>query len=422
VSITPTDNPLSQFNAVFYGPAIKMLKDYCREEKTGGLSDERFLLSGLERCIGHYDSGRDFLQKLADNGDALARATFFDALKQDRRLSVLKEVTERTAILAAKEMIEVDWLKSIPELKNRQVWAIDGHQIEHACHALRDKGGKRVPVGCLYAFDLHKGLMHPLCTHQGNGRRTAEVKAFRKAFSAKIAQKGFPIRPIVVVDMGFIDGTYWTKLRLRSPDAPVIITRQKENMNPVNYGNILFDRLDPVNAGVVHYEMVGFNNCLQMYRITYKDPENGAEFVFLTSDSTLKPGVVALLYRLRWKIEKTYNTCKSKLHLTKAWANGDIAQQMQAHFTVLTHNLLTLLQYKLVRDQKITEVKLVKKHDIIAEKRKENNIPDHPFHLIARLALQLSAQFIRLVRTLLHQSIAWFDTFPQFEERMKKYL
>jgi IS4 transposase len=40
--------------------------------------------------------------------------------------------------------------------------------------------------------------------------------------------------------------------------------------------------------------------------------------VFLTTDSTLSPGVAALLYRLRWKIEKTYNTCKSKLHLTKA--------------------------------------------------------------------------------------------------------
>jgi len=399
-----------------------MLKDYCREEKTGGLSDEHFLLVGLERCIGHYDSGRDLLQKLSDNGEALARATFFDALKQPRRLAVIKEVTERTAINAAKEMAEVDWLRSIPELEDRQVWAIDGHQIEHACHALLDKGGKRVPVGCLYAFDLHKGLLHPLCTHQGNGKRTAEVKAFRKAFSAQLARKGFPVRPIVVVDMAFIDGAYWSNLRLQSPNAPVIITRQKENMNPENYGSIPFDRLDPVNVGVVSYEMVGFNNCLQMYRITYKDPENSAEFVFLTSDSTLRPGVVALLYRLRWKIEKTYNTCKSKLHLTKAWANGDIAQQMQAQFTVLTHNLLTLLQYKLDRDQKITERKLVKKHDVIEGKRRENNAPDHPFHLIARLALQLSSQFIRLVRTLLHQTIAWRDTFPHFDERMKKYL
>jgi len=40
-----------------------------------------------------------------------------------------------------------------------------------------------------------------------------------------------------------------------------------------------------------------------------------------------------MLYQLRWKIEKTYNACKGKLHLTKAWANGTVAQQMQAHLT-----------------------------------------------------------------------------------------
>jgi hypothetical protein len=213
-----------------------MLNDYCREEKTSGLTDARFLQTGLERCMGQYDSGRDFLQKLADNGEGLARATFFDALKQERR-RVIKEVTERTALYAAKVMAEVDWLKSVPSLGDRQVWTIDGHQIEHACHALLDKGGKLVPPGCLYAFDLHKGLMHPICTHQGNGQRTAEIKAFRKAFSARIARKGFPVRPIVVADMAFIDGNYWTKLRLNSPAAPVIITRQKENMNPISYAH-----------------------------------------------------------------------------------------------------------------------------------------------------------------------------------------
>ena len=34
----------------------------------------------------HYDSGRDFSQEVADEGEPLARATFFDALHQPRRL------------------------------------------------------------------------------------------------------------------------------------------------------------------------------------------------------------------------------------------------------------------------------------------------------------------------------------------------
>jgi hypothetical protein len=422
VPTEPFLDQLNQFSEVFYRPSLNLLNDYCREEKTSGLSDARFLLLGLARCIGQYDSGRDFLQKLSDDGDPVPRSTFFNMLTQARRLRVIQEVSERTMLHAAKEMAEIDWLKSVPGLEHRQVWAIDGHQIKHACHALLDKGGKRVPPGSLYALDLRKGLMYAMGTHQGNGQRSHEVKVFKELFSAQIARKGFPSQPIMVVDMGFIDNVYWTQLQLNSPHAPVVITRQKDNMNPLHHSTLTFDRADPHNAGVVSHERVVFNHCLGMYRVTYKDPENGAEFVFLTSDGTLMPGVVALLYRLRWKIEKTYNTCKSKLHETKGWGNSDTAQHLQAHFTALTHNLLTLLQYKLAKEHAITEQKLLKKHDINTDKRILKGLPEHPFHLIARLALQLSCQFIRLVRNLLQRTITWNDALPLFHERLKKYL
>jgi len=54
---------------------------------------------------------------------------------------------------------------------------VDGHQIEHACHAVRDAKQARVPPGCIFALDLHQGLMHALDAHQGDGRRTHEIKA-----------------------------------------------------------------------------------------------------------------------------------------------------------------------------------------------------------------------------------------------------
>lgn len=411
------------FDEEFFGPVLTLLHDYCRAELTdGALPDARFIRLGLRRCLDHYDSGRDFLQELADSGEPLARATFFDALHQPRRLVILAEVATRLAAHAAQELAEVDWLASVPGLADREVWAVDGHQIEHACHALRDAKGARVPPGSLFVLDLHQGLMQALDAHQGDGRRTHEIKAFRAGLPAQVARKRRPGRPIIIGDMAYIDNTFWTRLRLNDANSPVLITRQKDNMKPMSYGSLPFDRADPLNGGVLDYEMVGFDNALQMWRVTYKDPENGAEFVFLTTDGTLLPGVVALLYRLRWKIEKTFNTFKSKLHLTKAWANGNTAQEIQAHFSVLTHNLLALLLHRLAAQHDITEQKLGVRHEAAAGTRTAGDIPQHPFYCIAKLALQLSCQFIRLVRSLLRHPVPWEEALPLFKLRLAAYI
>lgn len=412
-----------QFDEVFFQPAMTVLHDYCRQEQTNGiLPDARFLRLGLGRCLGSFDSGRDFLQYEADQGRDLARATFFDALHQPRRLAVIAEVSERLVRLAAKHLEAVDWLKDVPGLHGRSVWAVDGHQIEHACHALRDAKDRRVPPGSLYALNLRQGILHALAPHQGDGKRAHEVKVFKTVLSGHIARHAIPARSILVADMAYIDNGYWTSLRLASPQAPALITRQKENMKPLNLGSIAFDRDDPYNAGVLGYEMVGFDNCLQMYRVIYRDPHTGTNFVFLTTDASLPPGVVALLYQLRWKIEKTYNTCKSKLHLTKAWANGTVAQQMQAHLTAITHNLLALLLKKLAADHNITEKKLVAVHDKAAANRIKNGAFDPPFFLIARIALQLSCQFIRAVRNLLMHPKPWMDAVALFKQRLQSYI
>ena len=413
----------SRFDEAFFHPALTPLRDYCRAEKTdGALPDALFIRLGLRRCLDHYDSGRDFLQELADGGEPLARATFFDALHQPRRLAIVAEVAARLAADAANALAMVDWLASVPGLVDREVWAVDGHQIEHACHALRDGNQARVPPGCLFALDLHQGLMHALGAHQGNGQRTNEMKAFRACLPAHLARKRRTCRPIIIGDMAYIDNSFWTRLRLADANSPVLITRQKEKMKPFSYGSKPFDRADALNAGVLDYEMVGFDNALNMWRVTYQDPENGAEFVFLTTDGTLLPGVVALLFRLRWKIEKTFNTLKSKLHLTKAWANGNTAQEIQAHFSALTHNLLVLLLHRLDADNDISEQKLTARHEAATDVRSTRGIPHHPFYVIAKLALQLSCQFILLVRNLIRHPLPWYRALPLFKLRLTYYI
>ena len=57
---------------------------------------------------------------------------------------------------------------------------------------------------------------------------------------------------------------------------------------------------------------------------------------------TLAPGLIVLLYRRRWDIEKTYDTFKNKFHEKKSWASSATAKSAQAAFLCLTHNLTVL--------------------------------------------------------------------------------
>lgn len=57
-----------------------------------------------------------------------------------------------------------------------------------------------------------------------------------------------PGRPIIVVDPVYIDNPYWLLLKIHR--QAMVITRDKENMKPMVYGPLAFDRNDPVNQGV----------------------------------------------------------------------------------------------------------------------------------------------------------------------------
>jgi hypothetical protein len=83
---------------------------------------------------------------------------------------------------------------------------------------------------------------------------------------------------------------------------------------------------------------------LRVREITFHNPCDGQVYVYLTSEMTLEPGLLVLLYKTRWEIEKVFDETKTKLQEKKSWATTTTAKQMQAHFVALVHNLLLLLQ------------------------------------------------------------------------------
>ena len=401
----------------FFEPAIRLLRDYCRQRRdTPELSDEQFLRGGLQRVLGHCDSGRDFLQACQDRGEALARSTWFDALHSRRRAAMVAEVATRSYEIFERFLQPRDWLGAFPELARRAVWAVDGHHLAHACHAQRDPKGEFVSVGLLYALCLHSGLQRTPVPFQVGGVRRNEGPVFKQHLPRWLQQDRGTLLPIVVGDPAYLDVLYWSEQkRLRQA---VIITREKEGMKPTIIAHQAFDPQDPVNRGVEADAMAGYTYAY-LRRIVYCDPASGERFVFLTTDDSLRPGLVALLYLLRWKIEKSFDVFKNKLHQQKAWANGATAAHTQAHLTALTHNLLTLLLATL-EQAGISEQKVARQHAARQDARPAAHRV--PAQEMVRHATQLTCQFIRLLRHCLVDKTRWREALPLFQRRLEAYL
>lgn len=401
----------------FFEPALRLVRDYCRQRRDAlELSDEQFLRSGIHRVLGRCDSGRDFLQARQDGGEHLARSTWFDALHSKRRGAMVEEVARRSYEIFTRYLAQRDWLGAFPELKDRAVWAVDGHQIGHACHAASDAKDEYVPVGELYGMCLHSGLLRAMAPFQGDGLRRHEFPVFKENLPRWVGPDRGKLVPIIIGDPAYIDILYWSEQRRRR--QAVIITREKENMKPTIISHYAYDPNDPVNRGVQSDEMAGYS-CAYLRRIVYRDPTSGERFVFVTTDLSLRPGLVALLYALRWKIEKAYDVFKNKLHQRKAWANGRTAAHSQAHLIALTHNLLTILLCHL-ESADLEEVTAPSR----AEARRINTpAPQQvPSRQMVRHAHQLTCQFIRLVRYCLDHRTRWIDALPLFERRLTCYL
>jgi hypothetical protein len=401
----------------FLEPALGLLRHYTRGVRQGGaLDDEAFLRLGLRRALDGDESGRAFLQARGDCAQALARSTWFDAWQSPRRLTLLAQIAARSYEVMERMLNERDWLGAFAELRERALWAVDGHQIEHACHALRDGKDARVPVGVTYGLCLHTGLMRPLACFQGDGRHGHEWPVFKRHWQRWLRLDQRAMLPVIVADPAYVDILFWARQKIAR--QAVIITREKKNMTAMVIAKIPFDPADPVNRGVLEDQFVGYSNA-HLRRIRYRDPATNRELVFITTDTGLRPGLVALIYLLRWKIEKAYDVFKNKLRVAKAWSNGATAAMMQGHFMALLHNLLTVLLASLeaigLRESKVDE-RRERVRRLQPEARRV------PAQLMVRHALCLTCQFIRLVRHCLREQTPWNEALPLFESRLKSYL
>ncbi len=68
-----------------------------------------------------------------------------------------------------------------------------------------------------------------------------------------------------------------------------------------------------------------------MRRVIYQDSETNLIYTYITNLApSIPPGIVALLYKSRWDIEKVFDEFKNKLGEIKSWASTPTAKTCQA--------------------------------------------------------------------------------------------
>ncbi len=416
---------------------IEYGESYTRNKRVcNGITDNDFLLQGICRVITVNRSGRDFMQKFADTNLfkieelnkalKIPRSTYFTALSSERRGSYISETCDGIYRILNNYCTNnnIDYLSDFEELKGRSIMSGDGHYIKHAVHT-KKINDKYPQLGIIYIQNLRNGLSIPMCSVENDTSNKPHEFPFLKNKLAEFSDKLDLKDPLLVYDPACINKTFWTVIERQRTNGFHIITRTKKNMVFTFKEDLDFDKSDPINIGVKKYSIVGFNNAGTMYYVKYVDPETKKVYTFLTTDKTLRPGVVAYIYKIRWKIEKVYDVFKNKLFEQKAWGKTAVAHKSQSSILAATYNIIRFLTELLDSQFGIREEKLIKKRDKALEKRalnankKGNKI--NILEIVLPYMFQISQQFIRLIRNIIFECSFLKAEFSKFKKRMETY-
>lgn len=366
------------------------------------LSDEQWIETGLLRILSQESSGRAFVQKIYDSGRMLlSRSLFFETLKSKRRLELCREINSTVYKKMMKKDRHQDPFAQFKELDDFDIFAGDGHYHAAAAHDIK-KNDKKYPTQHFYAVNLrNQALNHlALADTSGNRKREHDTRALKRLDTDALRQSAPKGRKVLYVwDKAGIDFMQWFKWKYSS--GIYFISREKENMDLMMMGDLPFDRKDPINAGVLSYDIVGCSAGVIMHRVKYHCPFSNKKYNFVTSLPDVAPGLIAYLYKCRWDIEKVFDQVKNKLSEKKAWATSDTAKTMQAQFICLSHNLMLIYEKHLKRKRilNITENERRQSRLDKALKKTSFSKKELPsFHTIPKRATQQPLKFIRWLR------------------------
>jgi Transposase DDE domain len=304
--------------------ALRLVYDQATQRRNcPAESDWDWLTKGVERVLANVRSGRDFLQTFQMFWRReLQVGPYFEALSSTRRLAM---VAECSALLRQR----VDGLRKSPldafePLAAFDLYAGDGHYLEPATHDPMIEE-TRWPTGHFFALNLKSQSLFPLALADLVGRKKEHaIRALKRQSVARLRQGAGKGRKVLWVwDKAGGDLPFWQE---RKAAGIYFLSLRKEGMCLAVEQERVIEVTQPINQGVTADRVVTDRRGLRVREITFCDPRDDEVYVYLTSEMTLAPGLLALLYKTRWEIEKAFDETKTKLQEKKSWATTPTAK------------------------------------------------------------------------------------------------
>lgn len=385
----------------FLSPLAQIIPKLATTRVCPELPDEDWLALGVLRVLFDVPSGRGFLQQVGPSLPACPDFNhFFATLRSERRLKVCQEAV-RLLNASVKTRLP-DALADVEELAGFDVYASDGHWHGAAAHDRAAFPDSAKPAcGHFYALDLRRGLLHHITmADQAEREHEHDMRALKRQSIENLrlgAPKGRKVLHVYdKAGIDFLAWDWWKRI-----GGIYFLSQEKENMVLAPLKDLPWDPLDKRNAGVKSDEQCKSSADALVRRVTFEDPVTGITRVFITSEMTLPPGILAELARRRWSIEKIFDELKNKLGETKAWATSATAKTMQATFICLAHQLLLVFEHMLESDHGIRpEAELKRRAERIAAEEDFAAKNNRAFPSLRACALRLTQRTVKLLRWL----------------------
>jgi hypothetical protein len=405
--------------ARFFEPVLHAYPQSSKAYDCIQLTDLDFLEMGIQRCLSDSKTGRDFVQRHGDHGrKEISVDLFFKALKSSRRLENTQSINQMIAPLMTERC--QDPFAGIAELDEFSIYAGDGHFHGAACHDAKTESSQGVmtkrATGHFFMLNLRTHhLVHLALAEKGGLRKGEHDMRAIKRTETDVLRGGAPKGQKVIIawDRAGIDFAYWAQVKASA--GLYFISREKENMKLIKCGAKPFDAGDVRNAGVIADELVGPGSGGHMLRrITYIDPLEGTRYTYITTQMTLPPGLLVLLYKQRWDIEKVFDELKSKLYEMKSWASSPVAKSMHAQFLCLVHNLMVFLEEEIVGREGVDNARERNRKDERMKRAQENGA-NFIATALQRFTVR-SLKFIRWLRNFVYREALWHHALKRLSQ------
>ena len=167
-----------------------------------------------------------------------------------------------------------------------------------------------------------------------------------------------PLEPgaFYVMDRGYVD---FDRLYRFTLAAAFFVTRTKKGVQLRRLESRPVDRATGLRSdhlvwlttpkSAAHYPE-------RLRRVSYRDPQDGKVLVFLTNNFELPDMVIALLYKLRWRVELFFKWIKQNLRIKHFFGTSENAVKTQVWIAVCVYVLVAIVRKELRLEMSLSQM------------------------------------------------------------------